>query len=248
MGNTTKEPAMKKTILFSILTALLFITGCTTLSTQKQRPQVPERIPGKYAFQAIRIEVPMNEEGTPSSPLAPSDEIEEMLKNPKAILMEFPVVYAAVGETAVNDQTKTISIHEPFEVKTNSNGVIEIAYRDRTVKVGKYTSLTIKTVEKDNVSLDLWFYEKSLNGTQEYAVAPATKTQKSVTASLTLFKKTEVKTSVSIAPSLWFPMGGLIKDKDGKFSSEEKKGPQIGSSKVFSFIRILPPKEMNFEH
>ena len=215
---------MKKTILFSILTAILFITGCTTPSTQKQCPQALEQIPGKYAVQVIQIEVPMNEEGTLSS--LHSDEVEELLKDSKAVLTEFPVVYAAVGETAVNDQTKTIPVHESFEVKTNSNGVIQIEYSDKTVKVGKYTSVTIKTVEKGIVSLDLWFYEKSLNGMQKYAVAPATKTQNAVTASLPLFKNDESRTSVSIIPDLWRSMGGLT-----------------NTNRVLLGIRILPPKE-----
>jgi hypothetical protein len=204
---------------------------------------MPKLIPEKYALQAIRIEVPFDQDGAMSSTLPPSDEVEEMLKHPKAVLTEFPVVYAAVGETAINDQTKTIPVHTSFEVKTNSNGMIEVVYVDGTARIGRTVEITIQTIENSLATCALNLYENSLAGMQDYVAAPATETRKSVTASLPVFKMNRIKTSITGSPGSWLSMGSLIKDEDGKFSPEKQMNPQTGVTRVSSFMRILPPKE-----
>ena len=201
---------MKKTALFSILTALLVITGCSTTD-----PCTPKQHPEKYAFQALWIEIPAEQVNQSQPHQFSHDEIEALLKNPKAVLTEFPVVYAAVGETVVNDQTKKIPAHETYEVKADTNGVIEVVYIDGTVRVGRSAEITIQKVENSHATCVLNLYANSLSGTQEFAVAPATETRKSVTASLPLFKRKSMKTTMDIPLETWRSAGSIMQTNNG---------------------------------
>lgn len=190
-------------------------------------------------FQVIQIEVPLPDKyATRSSLRTTSDDIEELLKTPDAVITEFPIVYAAIGETATNDQTEPISSPKTYKPTTDTNGVVSVVYSNEIAKVGRYVEMTLKKVENDCATCDLWFYAKSLAGMQKYEVASATETQACVTAALPIFKKWEVKTTTSLSPGMWLNMGGLISEK-----VENRTSGKVEKTRIIkaSFVRILPP-------
>ena len=168
----------------------------------------------------------------------PKQRIEALLNDPNAAIIEFPIVYAAVGETAINDQTETIHAPKTFEAKTEGNEVVGVIYSDETKKVGRYVEMTLKKVENGNATFDVWFFEKELFGMQKYQVAPATETQAVVTASLPIFKGLETKTKVTLALGSWIGMGGLISEQ---IDNADTKGKTVNKTYRFLFLRILPP-------
>lgn len=201
---------MKQTVIFA---ALLLVAGCSTTSTLT----TPEPHPEKYALQIIRIEVPLPDTHTTlSSYTLISDDIEGLLKNPNAVITEFPVAYAAVGETGINDQTETLTFP----------GI------DESKKVGCYAEMTIKRVENGYASCDLWFFEQAFQGMQQAG-----------DVSKPVFKNREMKTEMALAPEVWFCMGGSTTEVTEDFSSGEKSPPKVKRMKEVLCVRILPPKE-----
>jgi len=227
---------MKKAFLFIVLTALLVITGCSTATV----PSTPKPHPEKYALQILRIEAPASSTKIPELTLGFSlntemrkpPAIADLLNNPDAKVYELPVVYAGIGETAINDQTKIISAPKSYEPKVDTNGIVSVVYSDDTTKVGQYVEWTLQKVENGEVTCDLWFFDKSLVGSFKYEVAPATKTQDAVTAFMPKFKALEMKTKISITPGNWIPMGGL----------SAAKNPTLVTDRHL-FVQILPPQK-----
>jgi hypothetical protein len=230
---------MKKTVLFIALTALLLVAGCSTTSAPTL--STPKQKPGKYALQVIRIEVPLPDTHTTLSSYAMiSDDIDSLLKNPNAVITEFPIAYAAVGETGINDQTETISAPQTYEGITDTNGVIHVVYGNETAKVGRYVEVTLKKVENDSATCDLWVFEKSLFGMKRYQLKQATETQDAVMAALPIFTGNETKTEVTLPLGPWIGMGGVTSEKVENTGSDKEKTTRI---KKVSFVRVLPPKE-----
>ncbi len=225
---------MKRSLLLITLSTLFFFTGCATTTV----PSDPKLHPEKYALQVLLIEVPVvDTEPTSAYAPAPKRNIEALLKNLNAIVTELPIVYAAIGETAINDQTETISAPKNYELKTDTNGVVRVIYSDDTKKVGQYVEMTLQKVENHRATCDLWFYNKSLQGMQKYNVAPATETQDAVTASMPIFRTQGMKTQVTLIPGNWISMGGLI----GGTAKNAKNAVE-----KHTFVRILPPKGVPF--
>jgi len=237
-----------------LLPTLLFITGCSTTTV----PSAPKPHPEKYALQVILIEVPG--ELANSSPITQGEksyflttpdakaaalarippQVTELLENPDAKISEYPVVYATVGETAINDQTETLSFPTTYEPQADSNGVVSVVYNHhKDIKIGKYTEWAPKKIENGAVTGDLWFYEKTLLGMQKYDVAPANGSHAPVSASLPIFKAREMKTKVTLVPGAWISMGGL--------TSTKKEGDESTTTTTYFAIRTLPPKGIPFE-
>ncbi len=265
---------MKKSLLLITLSALLFITGCSTTSV----PSTPKPHPEKYTLQILLIEVPVDEDtiksfdaecnarsknlvplptfktlkAVPTTQAGDTEDsllnrpkifnknVEELLNDPNATITELPVVYAAIGETAINDQTKTISAPKNYELKTNTTGVISVVYDNGTAKVGKYVEITLQKVEDGEATCDLWFFDKSLAGSFKYEVAPATKSQDAVTAFMPKFKALEMKTQVALIPGNLISMGGLIGTTIHNMNTEEETKTAV---EKYTFIRILPPQK-----
>ncbi len=227
---------MKKSLLLITLSALLFIAGCSTTSV----PSTPKPHPEKYALQVLLIETPaIGTEPTSAYVPAPTRNIEALLKNPNATVTELPIVYAAIGETAINDQTKTISAPKNYELKTDTNGVIRVVYDNATAKVGQYVEMTLKKVENDEATFDLLFYEKSLQGMQRYDISPATESQDALTAFMPIFKMYKTDTDITLALESWLQMGGLIRETVQGINTGKETKTAI---EKHTFIRILPPK------
>lgn len=231
---------MEKILRFIALTVLLFIAGCSTPTT----PSTPKQKPGKYVLQILHIEVPADGTAISSFTPVPTRDIEILLKNPKASVTEFPIVYAAIGGTAINDQTESVSFPENYKLMTNTTGAISVIYNQhKDIKLGQYVEMTLKKVDNGNAICDLNFYERSLQGMQIYAVAPATETQDAVTASLPIFKSRGMKTQMTLTPGSWISAGGVIGEtvKDVNTGQETKTAVE-----KHLFVRIIPPKGVPF--
>ncbi len=219
---------MKKVFLLAVLVAPLLIAGCSTTTV----PSTPEPHPEKYALQILMIEVPSPDIAMKSYIMLPQD-IDALLKNPNATISEFPIVYAAVGETAINDQTETISFPTMYEPQTDSNGVVSVVYNHhKDIKIGQLVEMTLQKVENGQATCDLWLYERTPRGMQNYNVAPATETQDAVTAFLPIFKGLETKTKMTLALGAWVSLGGIVNE-------------QTKINKILLF-KILPPKGVEF--
>jgi hypothetical protein len=202
---------MKKTALFTAPIALLFIAGCSTTTTLT----TPKQLPGKHALQVIHIEVPLPDTyETLSSYAMVSDDIDSMLKNPQAVITEYPIAYAAVGETAINDQTETLIFPDI----------------DEPAKVGQYVELTLKEIDNGYALCDLWFFDQAFKGIHKI---DATSTP--------VFTKQEMKTQIGLVLGTWFSMGGSTSETTENFCSGEKTPKKATRTKEALFIRILPP-------
>lgn len=206
---------MKKTVLFPALTALLLIAGCSTPTV----PSTPEQKPGKYAVQVIQIETPADSKkaNKPTSGFSPNGvlptppSIEDLLKNRKSVVTEFPVVYAAVGETAITDQTDSITF--PNNVKP--------------AKIGCYVKATIQKAEKGTVSCDLDVFNQTLQGMEQTGAVPTP-----------VLKQQSIKTHVTLALEDWMSMGGLIGETVKDMNTGKKTKTAM---EKHLFVRILPP-------
>jgi hypothetical protein len=246
---------MKKAALFSTLTALLLVSGCSTPTV----PSTPKQKSGKYALQFIRIETTVSEQNasqmlsnTNPTTDAQSDwralsgvpnKTEDLLKNPEAVIIEYPIVYAAVGETAVNDQTKHCHLPETFKVVPDKTGNPEVVYSDEIKGLGRFVEFTVSGVENGKVSYHVIARDTELAGMQNYDTGVEDKNQKKLIASLPVFKKTGIDTAMTQTPGTWIGMGGLISEKTENVNSGEVKKIRI---KKFMFVRVLPPKDVPF--
>jgi hypothetical protein len=239
---------MKKIALFLTLTAILFVAGCSTPSAPAT-PSTPKQKPGKYALQFIRIEVPLPDTHTTLSSYAMvSDDIDGLLKSPEAVIIEYPIVYAAVGETTVNDQTTPYRSFQTYEVEADEKGNPKVVYGDEeVVGLGRFVEFTVNGVENGMVSYHVVARDTELAGMQKYDTGVPDENQKKLTASLPVFKKTGIDTEMTQTPGEWIGMGGLTQEKTENFSSGKKSPPKIKRTKKVSFIRIIPPKGVPFK-
>lgn len=199
---------MKKVARFPALTALLLVASCSTPTV----PSTPKQIPEKYALQFIRIEAPTPDKPPTLSPLDTfSNDIDGLLKNPDAVVTEFPIVYAAVGETAVQDQTETITF--PNNIKP--------------AKVGCYVKVTIEKAEKGTASCDLDVFNQTLQGMEQTGAVPTP-----------VLKQQSIKTQVSLASGDWMSMGGLIGETVKDINTGKKTKTAM---EKHLFVRIFPP-------
>ena len=162
--------------------------------------------------------------------------IETLLSDPNATITEFPIAYAGLEETGINDQTESRSLPYTYTPQPDINGVISVSYSNRLVKLGQYIEVTLQKLENSQATCDLKFYERTLRGMQKYDVAPVTDAQAAVTAFMPIFKCFKMDTSVTLALDSWISMGELIKEQS--ISSGE-----VVKTRMSTWIRILSPQE-----
>lgn len=243
---------MRKTIVSIIVGALL--AGCTsTIPSTGSAPTIrtPEQIqvPEKYALQAILIEVevpalaPENITSI-SDYSAFSEGPDELFKTPGAVVTEYPIVYAAVGETAVNDQTETVAAPRTYSIITNTAGQLDVAYSKETTQVGFYSEMTVQFADNGSATCAVKFSQNKCIGMPEHEAVPATENQKAVTASMPIFQGTGVETEIALAPGYWLAMGGCTHEsiKDFNTGTAEKT-----RTKTLTAIRLIPPKGIPFD-
>jgi len=146
-------------------------------------------------------------------------QIEELIKSPNIEIAEFPVVYAGLGESVTNDQTKSVSLPEDYDI-VDGKAVV----KEKICKLGYSTSVTINKMENGAISYHLNASHQELVGFDEY------KTENGISVKMPFFEKRAVDTDLTQQPNSWIGMGGLVDEKpDGKKTNQ------------LICVRIIPP-------
>jgi hypothetical protein len=149
------------------------------------------------------------------------EEIEALLKKPNAEIIEFPIVYAGIGETVTNAQT------EVFQSVLDAS-VVEgkVVYETEPINVGTSTSLTInKVLESGAINCDLEIYHCRLTGVDHYTL------EEKFDVEIPYFEIRSVNTEITLNPNSWLTMGGLISQHDDGTKTQS-----------LIYVRVLPPK------
>lgn len=150
--------------------------------------------------------LPLEQEAKPnpasSLPLAHT-QIEELLKRPDITIVEFPVVYAAAGESVTNDQTKTVEMAVDANI---ING--KVVYKKEPCKLGKSVSILFKREDAAGISYQIDAMNKKLTGFDDY------KTKEGLEVRMPYFASSRVNTKIIQSPNSWVSLGGLIHHQD----------------------------------
>ncbi|VGO20587.1 hypothetical protein [Pontiella sulfatireligans] len=152
-------------------------------------------------------------------PVLTQSQIEDLIKRSDIELIEFPVVYAGIGESVTNDQTKT----EAMAVDAN---VVEgnVVCRKEPYKFGKSVSITVNQVKDNVVNYKVDMMNRKFKAFDEY------KTKDGLVIKMPFFESRGLNTEISQPPYVWTAMGGLIDQRnDGQKTHE------------IIIIRIIPP-------
>jgi len=232
---------MKKAALFSALTTLL-VTGCSTVAPAP--PYTTKQHPEKYLFQMVAVDIPENPSKQDSLFTPPT--IDELLLLPEATVFEFPVVYASLGETVINDQTKPLVVNErTYKLKPSRFfGKDRIIYDQETVKIGGYSEVSFEKLEDRGALCHLKFSRKELNGYREESIAPPIP-DKDMRVSIPFFRAIGQNGKFDcLRVGTWVSMGNVSRIRNTENSSAKESGT---SASTYLFVRILPPEGVAFE-
>lgn len=179
---------MKKWI--TSLFAITLISGCSTT------PSSPKPHPEKYTFQVIGIEVP---EGTVESSKM---DVEKILQHPDAEISEYPIVLAGLGESVTNDQTKSVSMPEDYDI-VDGKAVV----KEKIIKLGYSVGVAVDKIENGTISYHLNASYLELTGFHEY------KTEDDISVKMPRFKRRAIDTDLTQKPNSWTMFGGLVDNK-----------------------------------
>ena len=212
---------MRKLILS--LFAIVLITGCSTV------PSEPKPHESKFAVQVIEITL-----SEPAPQIFPLEEVLALIDENKDDILEYPIVYAAVGETAKVDETETVSIPEQFEIvegkavgieQTHKLGLsVEATFLERMILQSQDESIGDVLVEytgNDSVLLKLHTFRKELVGYDTQKLTDE------IEVKIPHFSKLEANTRLINKTGLWAVIGGNTDSK-------------TGLSK-FICVRVIPP-------
>jgi hypothetical protein len=206
------------------------ISGCSTT------PSSPNPHPEKYTFQVIEIEIPedlpeyhnkddqmMGHEfskgsNIPTSLIIPNRDLETILQHPEAKITEYPVVAAGLGESVMNDQTKSVSMPEDYDIVDG-----KAVAKEKICKLGFSVSVTVDKIENGAVSYHLNASHQELVGFDEY------KTEGGL-VKMPFFNKRAVDTDLTQISNSWICFGGLV--------DERSDGTKINQMIA---VRIIPP-------
>lgn len=158
---------------------------------------------------------------TSNSQPSSQEEIEALLKKPNAEIIEFPIVYAGIGETVTNAQT------EVFQSVLDAR-VVEgkVVYETEPINVGTSASLTInKVLESGAINCDLEIYHCRLTGVEHYTL------EEEFDIEMPYFEIRSVNTEITLNPNSWLTMGGQISQRDD--------GTKMH---MLFLVRLLPPR------
>ncbi len=236
-----KRNIMKRITISLFVVSL--ISGCSTT------PSSPEPHKTKFAFQCLQVTSPdslvqeltfsfdANEVAenygqlkkdnlfgkqhvtTPASITLTHTQFEELIKRPNIEIAEFPVVYAGLGESVTNDQTRSVSLPEDYDIVDG-----KVIAKEKIIKLGYSVAVTVNKIENGSINYHLNASHKELAGFDEY------KTENGLVVKMPYFKGRSIDTDLTHEPNSWLVMGGLIDEKsDGK-----KINKMI-------CVRIIPP-------
>ena len=201
---------MKK--LIPILFAVALISGCSTTNLSlKPHPE-------KYTFQVVGIELPA--EALRDKNRITSSDADKIIQHPDAKIIEYPVVVAGRGESVTNDQTKSASFPENWEVVDG-----EPVIKEKMIKLGHSVTISFDELEDGVISYNLEARYNKLAGFNEYPM------EKGSSVKMPIFKNRSIDTNLKQGPNSWISMGNVI--------SKNPDGEQIA---FIMCVRVIPPK------
>lgn len=189
---------MKNLVLSFI--SILILSGCATL------PSDPKPDTDKYAVQVVMVET---RESISTSA------VEDYFTAPGSQLHEYPISYAAIGETATNDQTRAVLLPESYDTIDG-----KVVPKEKSFNLGSLVETLIHRVEQGTASCHLAFSQKELKGFDEYTAD----------IKMPVFSTKEFKSDLDLPLNSWALLGGL-----------PKSGP-LSNANTYFFVRIIPPQ------
>ncbi|MBN2704099.1 MAG: hypothetical protein JXR23_07805 [Pontiellaceae bacterium] len=231
---------MKKWFMAAL--ALLAVAGCST------NPTDLKPVKDKYTFQALSISLSTTDSDPSASSFATTqavsgfdssggsilptsisqppiqEDIEALLNNPNATIIEFPVVCAGVGETVTNAQTEVYVANVDAKIVDG-----EIVHEKESYDLGDSSTFTVlEILENGSISCAFKISHTKLVGTEAY------KTDEGIEIETPYFEALSRGTHITLPPNTWFQMGGSIDEHyDGTNRTETHRS---------FYVRVLPPK------
>ncbi len=209
--------------LLACLFAIALITGCKTT------PLSPEPHQTKYTFQCLIASIPDdvfqeiavgNDDNTPILNFSEL-QIQAFIQHPKSTIIRLPIVYAKIGESVTNDQTKTIDMAVDADIVDG-----KVVYKKEPQHLGEKVSVTVIENEEGIIRYKVDLMSRKLVGYNDY------ETDGGLNVSMPFFEKRGVNTRISQAADSWVTLGGLI-NQDGD-------GPKIHT---MILIKIISPTQ-----
>ena len=199
--------------LISCLSIMAFMSGCSTI------PSTPDPHTEKYTVQVVEVEVPSGvftfEGGYP-----PNIDIEsELFAHPDAVLFEYPIVAAGVGESVTNDQTKHVVMAEDYSVVEGKDVAQEKVY-----KLGSIVSANINELENGYIYCHTYANRQELVGFDETIMENGERVM------IPAIKTRELDMRPLLEPNSWIMIGGL--------TSQRSDGENLD---LILCLRVIPP-------
>ena len=195
----------------------LLISSCSTSLT------TPNPHQKKYTFQCIQVCAPhsllqeltflfddnvtltqwQDDDIPPSKvvkpllmPIVTNAQVENLLKKTEIKIIEFPIIYAGVGESVTNDQTKTVSFVRGITIGKNTDSV------SSPVELGKKASVTVSKIEGANITYCINLMNQTFEGFNEYQIGSSSPTNAMI-VSMAFVNKTFVHKEITQPPYVW---------------------------------------------
>ncbi|MDF7798847.1 hypothetical protein P4C99_05205 [Pontiellaceae bacterium B1224] len=180
-------------------------------------PETPPPNEGQFAIELFRIETPhvFNE----TTFIKNGVSIEDLFANSENLTQSFPVVYSALGVTAVCDQTKKEKLVSDCSL---INGKVVPVHK--VYSLGIKAEITILNLKQNLATYTLNFSYNDLKGYDEYVLKDDIKAKKPV------FETRQISTQLNQSLGAWLVLGG--------FSSSHKERIQS----TYYLIRITKPQ------
>ncbi len=184
-----------------------------TFSKISPEKQVANLFPEQQMLPSVQATEPL------PIPMLTQVQIEEFLQNPSVEIVELPIVYASIGESVTNDQTKTAQMVIDADVV---NG--EIVYTKKPYKLGTKISIRVDKAEGTNITYQIHMMRNKFVGFDEYT------TKEGFVIKMPYCEGRSIDTQITQPHDVWTTLGGLI--------HQQNNGPKIHE---MIFFRIHPP-------
>ena len=204
---------MKKWI--TSLLGVILISGCSTI------PSDPKPHSDKYAVQVLEVTTPgLLDPGAPQA----AGWIEKTFKNPDAKVYEYPILYAAVGESVINDETKSVAMAEDFNVVDG-----KAVAQEKIQQLGRFLEVSITKVEHETITYKVNIQNRELFGFDTLQL------EDGIVVQMPFLNAKKVTTELSQPLGVWSSLGGVA-------DTRTENGNETSES-FFFCIRIIPPAE-----
>lgn len=134
------------------------------------------------------------------------ESIAQMLHAGENTVTPHPVLYAELGGTAENDQTRMTLLPEDFNVVDGKTVPINKLY-----PIGARTRIEFLSATERTAKIHIDFHHQELKGYEKYKLG------RNIEAELPVFEVRKVNTEVDLRLGSWVVLGGIESQEDGKF-------------------------------